>query len=128
MNRFAHLKATAEETPDASVLPAEQLINVTPKTPGASNKAIQALEPVSATPTPSSTELEEVVYLVERRIGIVGKIPASLKDNYDEMVLRSRKYIGRPNADLAVQAWVELTLEDENFRHNWLKRIQELKK
>jgi len=120
MNRFAHLKAPVEEIPDTAVS-AEQTADL-------NLEVTQPEIPVPAEQSAESTELEEVVYLVERRIGIVGKIPASLKDSYDEMVLRSRKYIGRPNADLAVQAWVELTLEDENFKRLWLKRIQELKK
>jgi len=128
MNRFAHLKATVEETPDPVAPAAKQ---ATKRKPEVTPPPIEAPRPEETAPaeqTSHPTELEEVVSLVERRIGIVGKIPASVKDAYDEMVLRSRKYIGRPNADLAVQAWVELTLEDENFRRLWLKRIQDLKK
>ena len=86
---------------------------------------VEQLEPIEAS---DEVDLREMVHLVERRIGIVGKIPASLKDSYDEMLLRSRKYLGRPNSDLAVQAWVELTLEDEGFQRRWLKRMQDLKK
>ena len=41
--------------------------------------------------------------------------------------LKARKYIGRPYANLAMQAWVELTLEDEVLQRRWLKRMQELR-
>lgn len=122
MNRFAHLKQGGDEIPEAlagseGTIPSDTPAQPTPPLP-ALPTSIEGLEPV----------LAEVGHLVERRVGILGKVPASLKDAYDEMLLRARKYIGRPNADLAVQAWVELTLEDEAFRNRWLKRMQDLRK
>lgn len=124
MNRFAHLKE-----PQAPASPTEQAetAHVTPEVAVAIDvvpASNELLEPIG---TADEVDLREMVHLVERRIGIVGKIPASLKDSYDELLLRSRKYLGRPNSDLAVQAWVELTLEDEGFQRRWLKRMQDLK-
>ena len=121
MNRFAHLKEKkAEETTDTPLAQSMKLVGAQDLTPTEPAPFSDGAE--------SADELQEVTHLVERRIGIVGKIPASVKDAYDEMLLRTRKYIGRPNADLAVQAWVELTLEDEAFQRRWLKRMQELRK
>ena len=126
MNRFAHLKEPQAPAPstehEGAVLPTSAI-----------DTAVLAVEPVSVEqlePVESADEvdLREMVHLVERKVGIVGKIPSSLKDAYDEMLLRSRKYLGRPNSDLAVQAWVELTLEDEIFQRRWLKRMQDLRK
>ncbi|MGY2895909.1 hypothetical protein [Deinococcus sp. UYEF24] len=120
MNRFAHLKdSKVEETVETVPAPLAAVLNAPDPTPAES-----ASFPEEAVP---ADDLQELNHLVERRIGIVGKIPASVKDAYDEMLLRTRKYIGRPNSDLAVQAWVELTLEDEAFQRRWLKRMQELR-
>lgn len=126
MNRFAHLKEA--QVPDPLTEEAEAARFTSEVDNAALNVApelVEQLEPIEAS---DEVDLREMVHLVERRIGIVGKIPASLKDSYDEMLLRSRKYLGRPNSDLAVQAWVELTLEDEGFQRRWLKRMQDLKK
>lgn len=124
MNRFAHLRG-GDDTPPEDVPVQATEVEAT------------AIAPPS-TPSPSvpelvespelDLELAEVGHLVERKVGILGKVPASVKDAYDAMLLQSRKYIGRPNADLAVQAWVELTLEDEAFRKRWLRRMQDLRK
>lgn len=128
MNRFAHLKEPVEAAQAEVTQALETPTGAPPDVaglPAAGLSSAPALPDVAAEP---ADDLQELVHLVERRIGIVGKIPASLKDAYDEMLLRTRKYIGRPNADLAVQAWVELTLEDEVLRRRWLKRMQELRK
>lgn len=153
MNRFAHLKQhqpdAAEPDPPQTAPPTmtedtEPGATPTPERTRAARPA-RATAPKSADPAPVSEapaetgepltltrtdelELQEVAHLVERRVGILGRVPASLKDDYDEMLLRARKYIGRPNADLALQAWVELTLEDEALQRRWLRRIQDLKR
>ena len=125
MNRFAHLRAGTDDVPPEKA-PAQA-------TDVEDSSLVPAPEPSTSAPGPvepseADLELAEVGHLVERKVGILGKVPASLKDAYDAMLLQSRKYIGRPNADLAVQAWVELTLEDEAFRKRWLRRMQDLRK
>jgi hypothetical protein len=126
VNRFAHLKEA--QVPDPVTERAEAALSTSEVDTAALDVApelVEQSEPIGAS---DEVDLREMVHLVERRIGIVGKIPASLKDSYDEMLLRSRKYLGRPNSDLAVQAWVELTLEDESFQRRWLKRMQDLRR
>ena len=127
MNRFAHLKEGSAQGEVAEGLPAQPvaLLEVPDLTSVQPTLSPDGSDPAAA---PEPDDLQEVTHLVERRIGIVGKIPASVKDAYDEMLLRTRRYIGRPNSDLAVQAWVELTLEDEAFQRRWLKRMQDLRR
>lgn len=120
-NRFAHLKPSAED----EVFSEEQKDLISER----GSVLERELVPTDIVSLPDQgVELKELGQLVERRVGILGRIPSSLKDDYDEMLLRARKYIGRPNADLAVQAWVELTLQDESVQRRWLKRIQELRR
>ena len=126
MNRFAHLKEA--QVPDPLTQETEAALPTSDGDIAASAVAVEPVEQLEPIGASDEVDLREMVHLIERRIGIVGKIPASLKDSYDEMLLRSRKYLGRPNSDLAVQAWVELTLEDEGFQRRWLKRMQDLKK
>ena len=126
MNRFAHLKEA--QVPEPLTEQVEATLSTSEIDTAALDVAPEPIEQLEPMDLSDEVDLQEMVHLVERRIGIVGKIPASLKDSYDEMLLRSRKYLGRPNSDLAVQAWVELTLEDEGFQRRWLKRMQDLKK
>ena len=135
-NRFAHLKGAgdAEEqtgaSPDAgrqssSPPPPARVPARVPAPP--SDQGRVSLSPALPLESTEALELPEIGHLVERKVGILGRIPARLKDDYDQMLLASRKYIGRPNADLAVQAWVELILEDEALQRRWLRKIQDLR-
>ncbi|AFZ69348.1 hypothetical protein [Deinococcus peraridilitoris] len=71
-------------------------------------------------------ELDELSSLQERKVGITGRVPESLKDELEAFLLTNKKRIGRkPSADMLVAAWISLTLHDEDTQRKLLLMLRE---
>lgn len=104
-----------------------------PKRPDVKALTHTAASP-NALPDPSSSkgvqaalhELDELSTLQERRLGITGRVPESLKDNLEAFLLTNKRRIGRkPSADLLVETWISLTLHDEDVQRKVLLMLRE---
>ncbi len=103
------------------------------RTSAESAPLVDAVAPTPPLPTdPGPDRTPSVSRRRERRMreestGILGRVPVSVRDDFDRHLLDARPYVGRTNMNLAVHALVALVIENPEFRECWVDKMIELR-
>lgn len=115
---------TPEPSPSVDAAPAEP----SPRVEEAGAGAPAAPTPTGARPdSASATPRRRERRMREESTGILGRVPMSVRDEFDRHLLDARPYVGRTNMNLAVHALVALVIENPEFRECWVDKMIELR-